>query len=233
MVNHARHLDYCMISVNRLKNRKSDFQARNWIMDSAAFTRITTHGEHFPIEWYADQVDRWSSCGKLDAAVSQDYMCESFVLEKTGKTVEEHQSLTIERYIKLRRRIKTSYLMPVLQGFTAQEYVNHIRHYGVLLKHCAWVGVGSICKRNSSISSIQIILGAIKKERPDLCLHGFGLKTTALSDGFVRRCLSTSDSMAWSFAVRKRGGNSSSLVEAQRFGASIQHLPYQESMWKL
>lgn len=41
--------------------------------------------------------------------------------------------------------------------------------------------------------------------RPDLLLHGFGLKTTALACGAVRDLLHTADSMAWSFAARREG----------------------------
>jgi hypothetical protein len=117
---------------------------------------------------------------------------------KTGKTVEEHQALTIERYALLRPLVKSTYLMPVLQGFRPEEYVSHLRQYGNLLDHGQWVGVGSVCKRNTDISQIRSVLHAIKKERPALNLHGFGLKQTAISDGFVRQCLFSADSMAWS-----------------------------------
>jgi ribosomal protein L11 len=47
-----------------------------------------------------------------------------------------------------------------------------------------------------------MILKAIKAERPDLRLHGFGIKTTALSWEEVRDNLESADSMAWSFAAR-------------------------------
>lgn len=227
MVNHAKELRYAMISVNRLIHRKSDFQAHHWIMDSAAFTRITTHGEHHPVYFYADQIHRWSKCGLLDAAVSQDFMCEPFVLNKTGMTVDEHQSLTIERYVKLKSKVKNVYLMPVLQGFNPSEYVEHIRQYGDLLEHGQWVGVGSVCKRNARVSSIHRVLGAIKQTRPDLKLHGFGLKLTALQDGFIRKCLFSADSMAWSFAARKNGRNASSITEAINFEKRIKFQPVQ------
>src|SRR5208282_4648239 len=48
------------------------------------------------------------------------------------------------------------------------------------LKQGAWVGVGSVCKRNSNPDAIEDVLLAIKQERPDLLLHGFGLKIQAL-----------------------------------------------------
>src|SRR5690349_17785232 len=91
-----------MISVNRLRNRKSDFVVHDWILDSGAFTELSRfdHYRH-SVQEYANQVKRWRTCGTLLAAVSTDFMCEPFILEKTGLTVAEHQRLTIERYDEL------------------------------------------------------------------------------------------------------------------------------------
>jgi hypothetical protein len=52
---------------------------------------------------------------------------------------------------------------------------------------------------------IEDILLAIKAQRPDLRLHGFGIKFEALKSSTVRELLHSSDSMAWSFAGRKSG----------------------------
>ena len=91
-----------MISVNRLRNRKSDFAVNNWLMDSGAFTEIFKYGHYrHSVQEYADCIKRWCTCGNLMAAVSQDMMCELVILEKTGLTVEAHQRLTIERYDEL------------------------------------------------------------------------------------------------------------------------------------
>jgi len=79
----------------------------------------------------------------------------------------------------------------------------------------AWVGVGSVCKRNGNIQAIESVLLAIHAERPDLLLHGFGLKTTALSSGLVQELLHTADSMAWSFAARMAGRNANNWREAK------------------
>ena len=135
MINHAQYLPWCMISVNRLIKRKSDFKVNDWIMDSGAYTNLVNHGEHIQLEKYIDQINRWKKCGDLNAAITQDYMCEPFVLAKTGKTIFQHQALTVERYALLRSMVSGAYIMPVLQGFKPQEYVAHVRHYGKLLKY--------------------------------------------------------------------------------------------------
>lgn len=196
-----------MISVNRLVGRKSWFPVQSWIMDSGAFTRIKSGKGHLSVKRYAKEIQRWADNGELIAAISQDYMCEPFILSKTGLTVEQHQATTIHRYDRLLDELRNlkceTYLMPVLQGFTPDEYVSHIQQYGDRLKPGMWVGVGSVCKRNGSPSQIERVLMAIKTVRPDLRLHGFGLKRTALKSSIVWDLLHSADSLAPSYHARK------------------------------
>lgn len=221
----ALYMAASFISVGRLRNRKSGFAVGDWILDSQAFRTIDLYGGYpHPVEEYAAQIRRWKYNGRLLAAVTQDYMCEPFMLAKTGLTVEDHQRLTIERYDGLLRCRTGVYIMPVLQGYEPREYVDHIRQYGARLRKCAWVGVGSICKRNGSPNAIVAVLSAIKAERPDLKLHGFGLKKTALADTRVRSMLWTADSMAWSFSARKQGRSANHWTEAKKFELSISAL---------
>lgn len=83
----------------------------------------------------------------VQAAAIQDYMCEPFILAKTGMTTTDHQRLTIERYDAC-RVLTDKTLLPVIQGFEPEEYVDHIEQYGDRLKNGHWVGVGSVCRRN-------------------------------------------------------------------------------------
>jgi len=223
----AKHFDAAFISVNRLKKRKSAFDVSDWILDSGAFTTILTHGDYpESVEVYAAEIKRWSKNGNLLAAVAQDYMCEAHMLKITGKTILEHQQLTIERYDALLKCDTGGvYIMPVLQGYAPADYVRHIEMYGDRLKHGAWVGVGSVCKRNGDPRAIEAVLMAIKAVRPDLRLHGFGLKSTALSSWIVRELLFTADSMAWSFAARKQGRNANDWREAKRWADRIAAIP--------
>lgn len=218
----AKHFDASFISVNRLRKRKGPFAVGDWIMDSGAFSTIAKHGGYpQPVEEYAAQIRRWKSNGNLLAAVSQDYMCEPVMLAKTGLSVEEHQRLTIARYDALLHCDTGCYIMPVLQGYGPQEYANHIRAYGSRLARGAWVGVGSICKRNSSPCLILDVLIAIKTERPDLRLHGFGLKIIALAHGTIRALLETADSMAWSFAARRNKTGANDWRNAMTFKKAV------------
>lgn len=227
--------EYSMISVNRLVGRKSDFKVNKWMLDSGAFTRIFAGKWHLSTRKYAALIKRWSKCGKLLAAVSQDYMCESIILNKTGLTIADHQRLTILRYDNLLNLLGEcdAYLMPVLQGYTPEEYISHIRQYGDRLKPGAWVGVGSVCKRNGSPAQIERVLLAIKGERPDLKLHGFGLKRTSLQSNVVWDLLYSADSQAHSYNERaKKTGKSNCPVRAAEYASQIKK-PIQASIFSL
>jgi hypothetical protein len=227
----ARHFDAAFISVNRLRPRKSPLQVGDWIMDSGAFTEISTHGHYrHSVAEYAAEIRRWATngSGRLLSAVAQDWMCEPFIVAKTGMSVAEHQRLTVERYDALLAEDTAGvYVLPVLQGFDPADYVRHVAMYGDRLEIGAWVGVGSICKRNGDPRAVAAVLLAIKAARPDLRLHGFGLKTTALADPLVRAQLETADSMAWSFAARREGRNPNDWREAARWAANITTRPVQ------
>jgi hypothetical protein len=223
----AKHFDRAFVSVNRLRTRKAPVAAREWIMDSGAFTAIATHGCYrSSVEEYAAHINRWAYPGSgLVAAVAQDWMCEPWIVKRTGLSVAEHQRLTIERYDALLPLVHGVYVMPVLQGYTAEEYLRHLEMYGNRLAHGAYVGVGSVCKRNTSITAIEHILSQIKAKRPDLRLHGFGLKLTALQSALVRECLHSADSMAWSYSARKQGRNANDWREAMAFVKRIARPP--------
>jgi hypothetical protein len=236
----AQHLDRCMVSVNRIRDRVSDFAVSEWMLDSAAFTELRDYGRyrHAP-GVYAAQIRRWAGCGKLVAASSQDYMCEDIIINGgfanghhfvgTHLSVPEHQLLTISRYDALLAEQTGVYILPVLQGYKPAEYVAHIQQYGSRLDPemvdgkliGKWVGVGSVCKRNGDVDAIEEVLVAINDARPDLRLHGFGVKLTALESSTVRACLYSADSMAWSLNARKNGRDGNSWLEAESFSNRI------------
>jgi hypothetical protein len=225
---HVQHFDLACMSINRLRRpghrRKSNLPVREGseiLLDSGAFTEITTYGEyrHSP-HAYANTL-RWALPLFGDAkvtAVAQDMMCEPFALRKTGLTVQKHQKITIERYDALTTEALPCPIMPVLQGYDPEDYVFHLRQYDKRLTGGMWVGVGSVCKRNKNPVSIAHILSALHDERPDLRFHGFGVKRTALLDATVRKLLWSADSMAWSAAARHENtGLQNDWHEAERF----------------
>ena len=98
----ARHFERCMVSVNRLRERKSDFVVEEWMLDSAAFTELSTHGAYrHTVADYAEQIRRWARCGQLVSATAQDYMCEPFILAKTGMVLASGHMHISETWIVL------------------------------------------------------------------------------------------------------------------------------------
>lgn len=225
----SRHFDAAFISINRLRGRKKPLDVGDWIMDSGAFTEISTIGYYrHSVDEYAREIRRWATngSGRLLAAVAQDWMCEPHIVKKTGLSVEIHQRHTIARYDALMQEdVGGAYILPVLQGYKPREYVQHLAMYGKRLAYGAWVGVGSICKRNGNPAAIVAVLSAIKAVRPDLRLHGFGLKKTSLQHDAILDLLHTADSMAWSFAARRARTGANDWRNAKRWTEEMQSRP--------
>jgi len=219
----AKHFARCCIHIERLATRQKPLGCQELLIDSQAFMKLRLHGGYPDTpEAYACKVARAAQLAEHVTAVTEDYMCEPFMLAKTGLTTADHQRLTIERYDAIRAALDSNiYLMPVLQGYHPREYVQHLRDYGTRLPPGAWVGVGSICKRNTDPAAIRAVLLAIKAERPDLRLHAFGIKTTALASPTVRQLLASADSLAWSYHARRNGRNANDWREAAQFAGRV------------
>lgn len=218
----AKYVPRACISINTLFRRRKPIQVGangkgGVLLDSGAFTEISRHGRYRRgVAEYAAAIERLAGLTKLDAAVAEDWMCERFILDRTGLTLREHQALTIERYDLLMGHRPNIPIMPVLQGYKPEDYARHVHDYGDRLKAGAWVGVGSVCKRNGRPAVISRVLQAIHAVRPDLRLHGFGVKKTALRHPAVRALLHSADSMAWSSAARWEGRDANDWREAER-----------------
>jgi hypothetical protein len=192
------------VSHSTLRGRRTLPRARGrWALDSGGFSELAKHGRWtVSAASYAASVQRYQrEIGGLDFAAQQDWMCEPFMLAKTGLTVAEHQRRTIANYLELRELAPEVPWMPVLQGWAPADYFAHLAAYraaGVELAELPIVGVGSICRRQHT-GPIQRMLAELSAL--GVRLHGFGLKLS----GF-RACshvLTSADSMAWSYHARK------------------------------
>lgn len=218
------------ISANVLRDRVCEVPFLGcdepWLLDSGAFTQVALRGgfSQSPQD-YAAMIRRYARTG-LIAASTQDYMCERPALRATGMTVAQHQALTLDRLDAIRDAGTDGvHLLPVLQGRSPDDYRRHLEAYGDRIGHGAWVGVGSLCKRQGRPEVIAAILDAILNDRPDLRLHGFGCKRTSLMDEAVRSRLATADSMAWSYAARFEGRDQNAWDEAGRFALGVGGCP--------
>lgn len=92
------------VSHRRLANRRRLPRARvGWALDSGGFTELSMYGQWrtSPEEYVAAVRRHDAEVGKLSWAAPQDWMCEPFILAKTGRTVADHQARTIDNFKRL------------------------------------------------------------------------------------------------------------------------------------
>lgn len=196
-----QNFSHTLININRLLNRKSPFNVQNWILDSGAFTRLENHGSHISTKKYATIAKRFAPCGNLKAVVTQDYLPRPTICQKLNLTVTDCQKLTILRYDRLRQLLPSNiYSMPVLQGDLPANYGEHLIQYGGRIELKAWVGVGNLVGRENN--EIVEILRQIKEIRPDVNLHGFGVKLTQIKNGLINYLLYSCDSAAGTYLAK-------------------------------
>lgn len=174
-----------------------------WALDSGGFSELSMFGKwETSSKQYAKEVNLFSQeIGNMDFAAVQDWMCEPFIVQKTGLSVFEHQIRSIQSYEELKSVSPEIPWMPVLQGFEKHEYINHVEMYlkrGIDLRFVPIVGVGSICRRQHTKEAEDIVKTL---SNVGIKIHGLGLKKTGLRKVF--NFISSADSMAWSFAGRR------------------------------
>jgi len=174
-------------------------------VDSGGYSFMKGKGEYGTsdreyLEWLAARdPHRWAL---------RDYPCEPDVLEAHGRSVEDHQQMSLDRHRSLLSQADEFNIsgepVAVLQGWSVDDYlraVDQYRDHGLLTDH---VGVGSVCRRHSE-AEIAAILTRVADALPGrVSLHAFGVKTSVLKQPPVREVLSTSDSLAYDFAARRR-----------------------------
>lgn len=199
-----------------------------WALDSGGFSEITIHGRYTVTSAeYAAEVRRFADeIGQLRWAAIMDHMCEPVALAKTGATVEEHQRRTIASCLDLRAIAPDLPWVPVLQGWTPDDYWRHVEMYdraGVDLAAEPLVGIGSVCRRQDTRPVEELI-----RDLADtgLRLHGFGFKIEGLRR--AGRSLASADSLAWSYAARRRAP----LSECRGRHASCANCPRFALLWR-
>lgn len=145
--------------------------------------------------WTVQQYHEWleSHADELTWATAMDYACEEkfdplwSVQERVDATFEN----TLEQY-----NLDPSYqLLPVLQGRSADEYVDfyeRLEDHGLPIDY---VGLGTVC-RLSSEKKIQEMEQEIRDRTDVEYLHGFGVKVAAFKHGAA---FDSADSQAWAY----------------------------------
>lgn len=201
----------------------------DWALDSGGFSELSLFGG-----WrtkprnYARAARRYmEEIGRLRWAAIQDWMCEPWMLRRTGLSLREHQRRTVDSFERLRELAPEVPWAPVLQGWQLPDYLRHLEFYcrrGHELREERVVGLGSMCRRQGTAEAERIVreLAAL-----GLRLHGFGFKIQGLaraSDALV-----SSDSLAWSFDARRSAplegceGKHKNCANCERFALAWWH----------
>lgn len=173
-----------------------------WALDSGGFSELSKFDRwQTSAGQYSAEVSILSkSVGQLRFAAIQDWMCEPFMVRKTGLSIAEHQRRTVDSYYELLSLEPALPWMPVLQGWTGDDYLRCADLYqaqGFNLSLAPVVGVGSMCRRQGTKEATAIMRRLSELGLP---LHALGFKTLGLPStvGF----LASSDSLAWSKQAR-------------------------------
>jgi hypothetical protein len=195
------------ISARRLRPRRSVPQAAApWALDSGGFSEISMFGQWLtPAMQYSSEVRGWRDrIGGMAWAAIQDWMCEPFIVEKTGLTVAEHQRRTVHSWRLLRQLAPDLPWCPVIQGWEIDDYLRCVDMYaadGTDLATLPIVGLGSVCRRQDTGMAEELIT---ELHRRGIKVHGFGFKVRGLRR--VHHLLESADSLAWSFQARRSEG---------------------------
>lgn len=174
-----------------------------WALDSGGFTELSMFGRwKTPADRYAEQATSYTEqIGGMDWAAPQDWMCEPFMVARTGLSVREHQERTVSNYLELRALAPDLPIIPVLQGWEPRDYETCRDLYaqaGVDLAAESIVGLGSVCRRQHTTQIAHLISDLAVT---GLRMHGFGVKTLGLHQyGYL---LVSADSLAWSYRARR------------------------------
>jgi len=168
-------------------------------VDSGGYTLMLKEGQHPPVNEYKAYIRKHEP----DYWAYQDYPCEPDILETYGRSVEDHIKRTVKRGKVFADADLPGTGVPVVQGWGVSDYltcIGRMRDVGIL--PAERVGIGSVCGRDSP-AEIAEIIRRVGSEL-DCDIHGFGVKSTALSYPSVRKVLSSADSLAYDIAARHK-----------------------------
>ena len=188
------------VSRRTLSKVKTRGQALSpWALDSGGFTELSTYGQWtISAQQYANEIKELQEIGKMQWAAPQDWMCEPWIIEKTGLSVIEHQRRTVYNYQELKNL--ESPVIPVLQGWTLDDYKRCADLYldaGIDLTTQTTVGLGSVCRRQATSEIGDLVKWG---HESGYRLHGFGVKSAGIKK--YGQYLASADSMAWSYTGR-------------------------------
>lgn len=165
-------------------------------LDSGGFVAAQRWGD-FPFS--EDEYASWLEIMNPTWCATMDYCLEP-ELERQDKTRFLYNTVEkAERLITGRPHLPW---VPVIQGYEIEDYLHCVELYRETGLLRPYMGVGSLCRRESSVDPIVLALG---RALPETRFHLFGIKLNNLGSPIVRRFAASSDSGAWSWGDTGKG----------------------------
>ena len=138
-------------------------------------------------------------------------------------TNEERIRNTVTNAVNCYEADKTLPWLPVIQGYTIEEYLSCIDQYDEAGLVSDYWAIGSICSRKGDPHKIRNIITKIK-ERLDSKLHAFGLGIPFLRDPQVFQAIYSSDSAAWNWGISGENMRNRKRQAALNYHAQIEDM---------
>ena len=162
-------------------------------LDSGGFSYNRDHsGYPFSLQEYVDLAIR---LGARHVA-TLDLPCEPGVNRAAHATNEERIRRTVQHAVVAREMFPAVPWVPVIQGYTADEYLSCVDLHKATGAVSSYMAVGSLCTRTRRDDTWEV-LRAIRAALPGVRLHGFGVSLALLRDRRIRSALWSADSQAW------------------------------------
>jgi hypothetical protein len=133
-----------------------------------------------------------------------DYPCEPDLLDSLGRSVREQQERSLDAHARLLGKVEGHSLadsaVSVVQGWTVQQYLDHLDRMSERDVLTDYVAIGSVCRRGQDEQIANVVL-AVRDALPDATqLHAFGVKGSVLRFREVVDALDSVDSAAYDYA---------------------------------
>jgi hypothetical protein len=190
-------------------------------LDSGGFSWNRDHcGYPFSVEQYAELAVRLNAT----FVATLDLPCEPGVNRYAHSTNEERIRRTVQQAVVASELFPNLLWVPVIQGYTVDEYLSCIDLYREVDAVRPYMAVGSLCTRNSAGKTWEV-LRAIRARIPGVRLHGFGVSLALLKDRRIRTALWSADSQAWRFFTHWSPELGKWIWKPRTFAAQLDNYP--------
>jgi len=179
--------------------------AKEIMLDSGGFSLMNKHGDYpFTTEEYVDWIIRMNEINdnKVKYVAIRDYPCEPEISRKLGLMSNiDRIKKTVENTKECMTHDIPGEWMPVLQGYTKQEYLTCYQLLYDMRLLTDYIAVGSMCRR-TNVKEIENIIETIKRGYSGN-LHLFGLTFRALKNKTLYPMIESCDTIGYTYGCKK------------------------------